>query len=263
MSWFANLDKMDIGNLPPSVSGAHAAQAMGKRANMEDRYCFAAAGAAGLFAAVYDGHGGAGVSSHLAERMPAVFMECIAGGGSADRAFERTFERLDAETGQTDEGSTAVCAWITAMEIVTANCGDARALMIAADGRTVETLSRLHLVSDMEERARILATGARVTDPYYSLGGDKWIMPTRSFGDMSMRSAGLISKPHLARRPLPQLGGYAFLSSDGLFDVLTDDDIGRVFKSRPPAELAVNELIRLGAAASDNTTALVVALNAR
>ena len=240
------------------IAGVAGFQGIGKRSNMEDRYVVVERPGVGLFMGLFDGHGGVQVADFLAERMPPAFFESLNRCPSPQESFVECFARLEEECSGEDIGSTAICAFISGTNLIMANCGDSQGLVIGP-GFRVECLTRPHRLTDKTERARILAGGGRITDPYY-FKSNKGMIPTRSFGDTTMREVGLIARPQFTQRALLADDLYAILASDGLFDVLKPEDIAEVLKSKPTAKDAPIRLVgkAIEKGVSDNVTVVVV-----
>lgn len=234
----------------------HAVQAMGKRSAMEDRYILAPKDGLGLFVGVFDGHGGGQVADFLANHFPDIFFEALREAAGADEAFLTAFSEAERECKEEEIGSAAVCAFISEKGLTLANCGDSMGVVISDKA---ETLSCLHRLANLEERARVLAAGATVRDPYF-FNRDRGLMPTRSFGDRQMRQVGLTARPHVTHRGWSAADRYVLLASDGLLDVLKDSEILPLLTAASGARETADRLLleSHGRGATDNVTVVVV-----
>ncbi|MBI4178923.1 protein serine/threonine phosphatase 2C family protein [bacterium] len=240
------------------IAGHHSDQRIGGRLQMEDRHVILPREGLGLFAAVVDGHGGVAVADRVVSELPALFLGDVARGLSAEDAFMLAFGKMELACQAEDAGATAVCAFVAGDLLTVANCGDSPCLAV---GGAAETLSALHRLTDPNERARILAAGGRVADPYFFVG-NKGIIPTRSFGDGTMRRAGLTARPHIRSRRIESGDRYVLLASDGLFDVLSAGDIFSILDSNSAADYAVRALLDEAEVrkVKDNVTVAVIQL---
>jgi serine/threonine protein phosphatase PrpC len=173
---------------------------------MEDAYTVANGG---HFIAVYDGHGGADVSSMLRDRVHSLYREAlpkrhleetekmgkstnyrpsiqshIAAITSALNRVERDVLKLDDLEYQ---GSTAVVVIVHQDDdgertLVSANIGDSRAIL-SRDGKAIE-LTKDHKPSEEREKARIRSMGADIQwDPYGELYRVNDLSLSRAIGD--------------------------------------------------------------------------------
>jgi len=239
-------------------AGIGVAADAGQRAHMEDRWA-AQVTPDGLFAAVYDGHGGSRVAERAAADLHlAVFRELRTGLSPAD-ALRRAFADLEARTADADCGSTVAALLLTGEVLMTAHVGDSR---VARIGRaTAESLTRDHRLDAADERARVLRMGARL-DPPYVVRGDRGLMMTRSLGDRWFRPVGVIAEPEVSRHALGADDVALMAATDGLWDVLGVEDAARIVRRAATAQAAAGALIdaALAADAHDNVTAVVVRL---
>jgi serine/threonine protein phosphatase PrpC len=242
--------------LPPGVGvAAHA----GHRAYMEDRWAVHVA-PGGLFAAVYDGHGGARVAERVAAELHlAVFRARGAGLEPAD-ALRRAFADVDARTTREDCGSTAAALLLTPQALTTAHVGDSRIVRIGPVG--ADALTRDHRLDVADEQARVVRMGATL-DPPYVVRGDRGLMMTRSFGDRWFQPVGVIAEPEIGRHVLGIEDVALVAATDGVWDVLSLEDVARVVRSAATARAAAAALVDAALAADthDNVTALVLRLD--
>jgi serine/threonine protein phosphatase PrpC len=225
---------------------------------MEDRWAVHA-GAASLFAAVYDGHGGAVAADRAAAELhPLVFGWLEAGLSPAD-ALGRAFEELARRTSDLECGSTVAAILLTRSEILTAHVGDSRVLRIGKTGAAA--LTRDHRIDADDERARVLQMGAEIHPPYV-VRGDRGLMMTRSLGDRWFQPVGVIAEPEVGRHAVGADDVALVLATDGVWDVLSHEQAARVVRWTAAAQAAADALIGAALAADthDNVTAVVVRL---
>jgi serine/threonine protein phosphatase PrpC len=173
---------------------------------MEDAYTVASGG---HFLAVYDGHGGADVSSMLRDRVHSLYKEALPKrhleesekmGNSASytpsvqshiAAIRGALNRVERDVLKLDDleyqGSTAVVVLVHQDEdgertLVSANVGDSRAIL-SRSGKAVD-LTKDHKPCDEREKARIRSMGADIQwDPYGQLYRVNDLSLSRAIGD--------------------------------------------------------------------------------
>ena len=239
-------------------AGVGVAADAGRRHHMEDRWAVQAT-PDGLFAAVYDGHGGAGVADRAAAELHVEVLRARkAGLGPAD-ALGHAVREIAAATADEDCGSTVAALLLVGMAVTTAHVGDSRVVRI---GRTeVEGLTRDHRIDAADERARVLRMGAWLAPPYV-MRGERGLMMTRSLGDRWFHPVGVIAEPEVGRHPLGADDVALVAATDGLWDVLGIEAAARVVRRAATAQAAADALIDAALArdAHDNVTAVVVRL---
>lgn len=211
--------------------------------------------------AVYDGHGGRAAVDFIAAQLHRnVAAELRASRGAGVRGcLERAFLRADAAlkpAGAYAAGTTAALVLLAreaggGVRLHAANCGDSHIVLIhrqpppqapapgagGADGAArgvvsgegVERLSEEHSGKVAAEADRIQAAGG--TMAYGRVGGS--LAVTRALGDHALKAsaggAGLSALPATLERSLDARQHLALvLGSDGVWDTLTDADIGQI-----------------------------------
>jgi serine/threonine protein phosphatase PrpC len=239
-------------------AGVGVAADPGRRHHMEDRWAVQAT-PHGLFAAVYDGHGGSRVADRAAADLHAAVLRARQAGLEPADALRRAFAELEAATADAECGSTVAALLLTGMRVTTAHVGDSRVVRI---GRAeAEGLTRDHRIDSADERARVLRMGAQL-DPPYVVRGDQGLMMTRSLGDRWFRPVGVIAEPEVGQHPVGAEDVALVAATDGLWDVLGLDAAARVVRRATTAQAAAGALIDAALAADthDNVTAVVVRL---
>ncbi|GMI44460.1 hypothetical protein TrCOL_g1798 [Triparma columacea] len=222
----------------------------GKRNTMEDvhRAILKFGGLPGMsFLAVYDGHGGRGIADYIETRLENNILNEMrssvpqsdenaaptpASGGKAVeedicptlKAMERAYLLTDMQSRQAGimaSGATAVTCLLDRTEgvgkIYTANCGDARAVLVKKD--SVVRLSHDHKAEDPVEIDRIEASGGFVLRNRV-LG---ILAVARSFGDHGMKEF-VVCRPYLSETPLSEGDKAVVVACDGLWDVVSDEE---------------------------------------
>lgn len=217
------------------------------------------------FFGVYDGHGGSQAANYCRERIhlalaeeigiiknnltdestkvtrqgqwEKTFTSCFLKvddeiGGKAGRsvdagdgdASEVTFEAVIPET----VGSTAVVALVCSSHIIVANCGDSRAVLCR--GKEPMALSVDHKPNREDEYARIEASGGKVIqwNGHRVFGV---LAMSRSIGDRYLKP-WIIPEPEIMFIPRARDDECLILASDGLWDVMTNEEACEVARKR-------------------------------
>eukprot|EP00591_Stephanopyxis_turris_P005968 CAMPEP_0195519242 /NCGR_PEP_ID=MMETSP0794_2-20130614/14533_1 /TAXON_ID=515487 /ORGANISM="Stephanopyxis turris, Strain CCMP 815" /LENGTH=340 /DNA_ID=CAMNT_0040648365 /DNA_START=45 /DNA_END=1067 /DNA_ORIENTATION=+ len=227
----------------------------GDRLYMEDEY-FISDG--GRFAAVFDGHGGSGVSTYLREKLykrmryylsaeeehevditgmknasgasnPLLSTSIAARVAALRSAFREIDREVMAKDGLQYQGSTAVAVVVHEGEdgnrtLLSANIGDSRAVL--SRRRQAIDLTRDHKPNDEKEKARILALGEKIEwDGYAGLYRVRNLSLSRAIGDRFAKPA-ISGEVEIKRFPVADDGADEFcvLASDGLWDVFESQE---------------------------------------
>lgn len=270
------------------------------------------------FFGVYDGHGGIQVANYCQERLHSVLIEEIEAAQSSlaetngrddwqdhwKKAFINCFQKVDNEVGgigasnsgnnnggsesciepvaPETAGSTAVVAILSQNHIIVANCGDSRTVLYR--GKEAVPLSSDHKPNREDERARIEAAGGRVIHwkGYRVLGV---LAMSRSIGDRYLKP-WIIPEPEVNVVLREKNDECLILASDGLWDVMTNEEACEVAKKRillwhkkygdtgttghgegadPAAQSAAEYLTRLAIhrGSQDNISVIVIDLKAQ
>lgn len=180
----------------------------------------------GLFA-VFDGHGGKTVSEYIWEWVPEELRKTLKMKKPSDlvQVFEDVFVKVDSELRLMDAentGSTG-CVGLLRMEsghwvLYIANVGDTRAV-ISWNG-VAERMSVDHKCDDPNEVEWIRKAGGIVIEQW--VGGS--LAVSRAFGDYSLKSEGVIAVPYVRKHFVWPFDKFLVVATDGVWDVLTDQD---------------------------------------
>lgn len=205
----------------------------------------------GRFLAVFDGHGGADVSSILHQRLFELYSEALAkkhweeqnefgaerktipSKSSHIAAIQRGLEQVEDALMKLDElvyqGSTAVCVVLHVAQsgkrtLLTANIGDSRAILCRG-GKAID-MTRDHKPSDDQERKRIEAMGEEIEwDPYGQVYRVRDLSLSRAVGDRFAKPV-VSSEPEILTFPVAEgEDEFVLLASDGLWDVMSSQDV--------------------------------------
>lgn len=141
-------------------------------------------------------------------------------------------------------GTTAVVGIIQNNMLTVANVGDSRALGILQD--QVVPLSIDHKPSNKNEKERILQVGGWMHNGYVFGQGGHGLALTRSFGDLLAHENEVISATPDIKTFTVVPGDVLVFASDGLWDVLSNDDVANFIKENISlGELRENTAIEL------------------
>lgn len=217
------------------------------------------------FYGVYDGHGGSQVANYCRDKIHMALEEEISNikdnlvdGSDSDprqvyweNVFTSCFVNVDGEVGGTRSrgvrnkhvdssnlnfepvapetvGSTAVVAVVCSSHIIVANCGDSRAVLCR--GKEAIPLSTDHKPNREDEYARIKASGGKV----FEWNGHRVfgvLAMSRSIGDRYLKPS-VIPEPEVMFVPRAREDECLIMASDGLWDVMTNEEACEVVRKR-------------------------------
>ncbi|GAB2250891.1 hypothetical protein Droror1_Dr00017141 [Drosera rotundifolia] len=203
------------------------------------------------FFGVYDGHGGSQVANYCRERIHTALvneLEIVKDGMITTtvnedcqeqwrKAFTNCFIKVDEEiSGKAGNepvapetvGTTAVVAIICSSHIIVANCGDSRAVLCR--GKEAIALSVDHKPNREDEYARIEAAGGKVIqwNGHRVFGV---LAMSRSIGDRYLKP-WIIPDPEVMFIPRAKEDECLILASDGLWDVMTNEEVCETARKR-------------------------------
>lgn len=170
--------------------------------------------------------------------------------------FLKSYKVMDKElhsAGNLDcfcSGSTAVTILKQGTTLFIANIGDSRAILGSRDsnGSMMALQLTVDLKPDLPKEAerikecngRVFAMRdepdvSRVWLPHDNAPG---LAMARAFGDFCLKNYGVISVPEFARRDLTERDLFIVLASDGVWDVLSNEEVVRIVSSAQPRSLA-------------------------
>lgn len=217
------------------------------------------------FFGVYDGHGGSQVANYCRDRIHVALAEELKDTKDDlvkeslidtrqmqwEKVFTTCFLKVDDEVGgkvsqnmspeNVDSsnyasepvapetvGSTAVVAILCSSHIIVANCGDSRAVLYR--GKEAVVLSIDHKPNREDEYARIEASGGKVIqwNGHRVFGV---LAMSRSIGDRYLKP-WIIPTPEVMFLPRAREDECLVLASDGLWDVMTNEEACEVARRR-------------------------------
>jgi len=241
------------------------ASSPGKRASMEDFYETRIDGVdgeiVGLFG-VFDGHGGARAAEYVKQNL---FSNLISHpkfisdtkSAIADAYNHTDSEFLKSENNQNrDAGSTASTAILVGDRLLVANVGDSRAV-ICRGGNAI-AVSRDHKPDQTDERQRIEDAGGFVMwAGTWRVGGV--LAVSRAFGDRLLKQY-VVADPEIQEERVDSSLEFLILASDGLWDVVTNEEAVAIVKPIQEPEDAAKRLMQEAyqRGSGDNITIVVV-----
>ncbi|XP_019107845.2 probable protein phosphatase 2C 59 isoform X1 [Beta vulgaris subsp. vulgaris] len=241
------------------------ASSAGKRSSMEDFYETRIDGVdgeiVGLFG-VFDGHGGARaaefVKHHLFSNLikhPKFISDTKS--AIADAYTHTDSEFLKSENSQNrDAGSTASTAILVGDRLLVANVGDSR-VVICRGGEAI-AVSRDHKPDQSDERQRIEDAGGFVMwAGTWRVGGV--LAVSRAFGDKLLKQY-VVADPEIKEEKVDSSLEFLILASDGLWDVVSNEEAVEMVKPIQDSEEAAKKLMKEAyqRGSADNITCVVV-----
>ncbi|KDO29575.1 hypothetical protein SPRG_05531 [Saprolegnia parasitica CBS 223.65] len=253
-----------------------AASLKGQRAVNEDRHIAATEtihdSTVGFFG-VFDGHGGTKVSEYLAENLHTTFFTHLTQRPQPTLASQLEEAMLYTDNAiyeaNVEHGSTAICLTVKDDVLAVASLGDSQAILCTNDGHALD-LCLSHRPTEASEIARIVAAkGTVVNGRIFGVLG-----VSRAFGDNDFKTSRGTFKakfngdlvggaPHVIQRPLSPADEFVVLGCDGLFDVMTPDELVAYVRPRlslqgvqKTCEDMLQHALRLGS--TDNVSAIIV-----
>lgn len=222
----------------------------GKRSNMEDFHQAQfktepkSGEVVGLFG-VFDGHGGPNAADYVRTNLFVNLLEHTKFTTDIVSALVESFEHTDTEylkqndNASRDDGCTAVTAVVVGDRLLVANVGDSRAVL-SRQGKAMP-MSIDHKPNTREERTRIEdAGGVVVWAGTWRVGGV--LAVSRAFGDRPLKRY-VIPTPDIREEVLTEADECLILASDGLWDVISNQDAVALIKDVAEADKAAEQLV--------------------
>lgn len=222
-----------------------------------------------FFAAeIYDGHGGREAAEIASGMLTPYFMHAWAKESEKpfkDRQNEcqllrEAYLSVDAhlvEKGNRS-GTTVANLYIIGDRFLAANVGDTRVIIGTKKGFSF--LTKDHKPDLPEEKARIEGLGGRVL--FYGAPRVEGVLAmSRALGDTGLKPY-ISSEPRIVKGSLGKENDYAILACDGVWDVLTADDVMQIVRAAIDPRQASEEISAkaLDRGSTDNITVIVLDL---
>lgn len=244
-------------------------ETIGWRESMEDEHAIYERPEERFFGAeIYDGHGGKAASRVAAEMLTPYFMH------SRTREIEKSLRdrRKDCDLLRDAylvvdshlleryirSGTTAAHFYIMEDRFIAANAGDTRVIIGTEGNVTVLTVD--HKPNLSGETGRIEDLGGEVT----RIGTPRVqgiLAVSRSLGDLHLKPY-VIAEPRVAEGYLGKENDYAVLACDGVWDVLTPEDVIREIRQLADPQKGADGVMKkaLDHGSTDNITVIVIDL---
>ena len=210
---------------------------------------------------IFDGHGGNSTARLCVKRYPEIFKKCLLENPfDYEQALKKSFLLMDKEIEKSngmEVGNTATVVFINNKLLYCANVGDSSCCLI---GKTAEFISVDHKCKNKKEAKRIEKEGGRIEED--RLNGILCI--TRGLGDFDLKNKGLIADPHVVKKLIDHSLDYCVIASDGVWDVLSPDDVAKITQDHNIDDLAkiIVETAK-NKGSEDNISCIVIELNRR
>ncbi|RYQ85148.1 hypothetical protein Ahy_B10g104649 isoform B [Arachis hypogaea] len=241
------------------------ASCAGKRSSMEDFYETRVDGVdgeiVGLFG-VFDGHGGVRAAEYVKKNLFSNLISHPKFISDTKSAIADAYNHTDSEflksenTHNRDAGSTASTAILVGDRLLVANVGDSRAV-ICRGGNAI-AVSRDHKPDQTDERQRIEDAGGFVMwAGTWRVGGV--LAVSRAFGDRLLKQY-VVADPEIKEEKVDSSLEFLILASDGLWDVVSNEEAVAMVKPIEDAEEAAKKLLKeaIQRGSADNITCVVV-----
>jgi len=215
----------------------------------------------GMFG-VYDGHGGVRAAEYVKQHLFSNLIKHPKFITDTKAAIAETYNHTDSEflkadSSQTrDAGSTASTAIIVGDRLLVANVGDSRAV-ISKGGQAI-AVSRDHKPDQSDERQRIEDAGGFVMwAGTWRVGGV--LAVSRAFGDKLLKQY-VVADPEIKEEVVDSSLEFLILASDGLWDVVTNEEAVAMVKPIQDPQEAADKLLQEASkrGSSDNITVVIV-----
>lgn len=237
----------------------------GKRATMEDFYDIKTSdvdGQAVCMFGIFDGHGGSRAAEYLKEHLFENLLKHPQFMTDTKLAISETYQQTDVDFLESerdtyrDDGSTASTAVLVGNHLFVANVGDSRTV-ISKSGKAIP-LSEDHKPNRCDERKRIENAGGVVMwAGTWRVGGV--LAMSRAFGNRMLKQF-VVAEPEIQDVEVDEEFELLVLASDGLWDVVPNEDAVALARTEEEPEIAARKLTETAftRGSADNITCIVV-----
>jgi protein phosphatase 1L len=214
---------------------------------------------------IFDGHGGNDVVKYIKDRLPEIIKTNILNNNSYDNSIETkislAFNKIDEELKFYDSehtGSTATILLFQDNIVYCANVGDSTAFIVYDN--FIKKISIDHKCTDPKEEERILLSGGKITKN--RVMGQ--LVLSRCLGDLYCKKYGVSNIPDISVNKLEGNVKYVVVASDGVWDVVKENELLQLSKNRKNAEGFCKDLVRLSIDkdTKDNVSCIVISFDA-
>jgi serine/threonine protein phosphatase PrpC len=241
----------------------------GFRSLMEDTHAIYQDAVREFFAAeIFDGHGGKEAAETASRMLTPFFMHAWAEESekplrerrSESELLREAYLRVDAHLVERDtrSGTTAADFYIMGDRFLAANAGDTR--IIVGTKKGFSFLTKDHKPDLPEEKARIENLGGRVLS-YGAPRVEGILAMSRALGDTGLKPY-ISCEPRIVEGYPGNENDYAVLACDGVWDVLTPDEVIKIVRIAIDPWKASEEISKkaLDNGSTDNITVIVLDL---
>ncbi|KAL7003581.1 protein-serine,threonine phosphatase [Sarracenia purpurea var. burkii] len=211
---------------------------------------------------IFDGHGGSHAAEFLKEHLFENLMKHPQFLTNTKLAISETYQQTDMDFLESekdtyrDDGSTASTAVLVGNHLYVANVGDSRTVISKA-GRAIP-LSDDHKPNRSDERKRIESAGGVVMwAGTWRVGGV--LAMSRAFGNRMLKQF-VVAEPEIQDLEIDKEFELLVLASDGLWDVVPNEDAVSIARTEEEPEVAAQKLTETAftRGSTDNITCIVV-----
>ena len=212
---------------------------------------------------IFDGHGGYDVVQYIKNRLPEIIKTNITKNNNYDSIennLTSSFNKIDEELKFYDSehtGSTATILLFQDNMVYCANVGDSTAFIVYDN--FVKKISIDHKCTDPKEEERILVSGGKITKN--RVMGQ--LVLSRCLGDLYCKKYGVSNIPDISVNKLDGNVKYVVVASDGIWDVVKENELLQLSKNRKNAEGFCKDLVKLAIDkdTKDNVSCIVISFD--
>ena len=212
---------------------------------------------------IFDGHGGNDVVKYIKNRLPEIIKTNITKNNNYDSIennLTSSFHKIDEELKFYDSehtGSTATILLFQDNIVYCANVGDSTAFIVYDN--FIKKISIDHKCTDPKEEERILLSGGKITKN--RVMGQ--LVLSRCLGDLYCKKYGVSNIPDISVNKLDGNVKYVVVASDGVWDVIKENELLQLSKNRKNAEGFCKDLVKLAIDkdTKDNVSCIVISFD--
>ena len=212
---------------------------------------------------IFDGHGGNDVVKYIKNRLPEIIKANITKNDNYDSIENNlisSFHKIDEELKFYDSehtGSTATILLFQDNIVYCANVGDSTAFIVYDN--FIKKISIDHKCTDPKEEERILLSGGKITKN--RVMGQ--LVLSRCLGDLYCKKYGVSNIPDISVNKLEGNVKYVVVASDGVWDVVKENELLQLSKNRKNAEGFCKDLVKLAIDkdTKDNVSCIVISFD--
>ena len=212
---------------------------------------------------IFDGHGGNDVVKYIKNRLPEIIKANITKNDNYDSIennLTSSFNKIDEELKFYDSehtGSTATILLFQDNIVYCANVGDSTAFIVYDN--FIKKISIDHKCTDPKEEERILLSGGKITKN--RVMGQ--LVLSRCLGDLYCKKYGVSNIPDISVNKLEENVKYVVVASDGVWDVVKENELLQLSKNRKNAEGFCKDLVKLAIDkdTKDNVSCIVISFD--